>query len=94
MRVCGKPASFDFLTAVRPQKDQECPQGYAACIKESEPKDSTICVPRESRNGESFASRCPITEVKIRPKSEYPLWAQVIQIDDASSAQVANSSST
>ena len=79
-RICGKPALNNFITAVRPDREGQCPDGYATCQNSQvDSPDNIICLEEEDpewgRN-RSVYERCPINDMQIVKKSEVNNWEQ------------------
>ena len=74
-KVCGRPAKFSFLNMTRPNLDGQCPYGYTAC-DESASVDNKACVDVSgySNPARGLHEYCPIVELKIERKEDYPGW--------------------
>ena len=78
-RVCGKQANYNFVTAVRPVKNEEgnyeCQSGYEMCGRALEQDDrevyetrldNIICVSQEEAEGLAKDALCPITSISFQ----------------------------
>ena len=81
-RICGKPAFDNFIEAIRPDREGQCPEGYTTCQNSQvDSLDNIICVEDEYPKwgwtfNRSVYERCPINDMQIVKKSEVPDWEQ------------------
>ena len=59
MYICGKRGGEPFARAVRPNSDNQCPDGYTACSQNTN-MQNTICY-----NNQDGADTCPITAIEF-----------------------------
>ena len=80
-RVYGAPISRNFLQTIRPNLNGECPSGWLACNPDSQP-DNIICMEEQDPSlGRTLEERCPIVELMIAKKSDYPNWRSEVWSD-------------
>ena len=60
VRVCGQQGGERFRDAIRPNMENQCPDGYVACSSAT-PAEATIC----RRETEDKTLTCPITDIQF-----------------------------